>query len=772
MDITSVEEDPVFILESLPNHSGEYSVTVDLNGHSMDLGSHTIHIRSKTNDSVILHFKNSVADTVSVIKSDAADGTIRFDTGCSSNTRVHLGYSQDDGGPGAVAVVNDGGPALYGAGGIGRVECLAKAVYLRGKNSAVSGLRRLAFSNYNKLTTFEKTSGSEKLITTADGIWFGVWSGYRLIGPDSGLISETEVDGRMVVKEVGDCNAAALTKQTNARLISYEDGVSGEAIGVPFPVPVSGDSYTIPDENAYKPERTGYEFLGWKAGDTDTVLKPGETVTEVAGNVVLTAQWEAIPYTVTVEKGEGIKSVTGEGTYYYGDPVNLTSTLLDGYSSAAWTGDMESGSFTMPAKNVTLKVTGVKNQYSVTFDSDGGSSIAAQSVAFGEKAVKPADPTKTGYTFKEWQLNGASYDFGKAVSENLTLKAVWEVESKPEQNLEVQVSAITEVPETIREKYETVSQMEEAILKVLKVELSDTGSTEKKNEKGQVVKTKLMNLTAYVMENGRKRAVTKEDFPAEGLDVLVPYPEGSNASNDFQIAHVFETDMNGFKAGDIETPAAVKNSEGLKVRVKGLSPFLVAWTEGSAEEAKPDGKSIFEDVQDQNKWYYKPVYWAVDKGVTNGVDKTHFGPDQSCTRAQAMTFLYKVKDMTRFPEDGLYEGSVANKFADVPEGTWYTDPVNWAVSQGVTAGTGKNTFGPKDPCTRAQIVTFLWRAAGSPEPASATSFADVSADKWYTKAISWALEKKVTSGIGSGKFGPDNSCTRAQIMTFLWRVYH
>ena len=110
-------------------------------------------------------------------------------------------------------------------------------------------------------------------------------------------------------------------------------------------------------------------------------------------------------------------------------------------------------------------------------------------------------------------------------------------------------------------------------------------------------------------------------------------------------------------------------------------------------------------------------------------------------------------------------------FSDVSTSAYYYEAVKWAQEKGITGGIGNGLFGPNQPCTRAQIVTFLWRAAGSPEPKSMSSFSDVSADSYYAKAVAWAVENGVTNGIGDGLFGPDNSCTRAQIVTFLFRAY-
>ena len=126
----------------------------------------------------------------------------------------------------------------------------------------------------------------------------------------------------------------------------------------------------------------------------------------------------------------------------------------------------------------------------------------------------------------------------------------------------------------------------------------------------------------------------------------------------------------------------------------------------------------------------------------------------------------KVDIKATFMEDN----SLLNFFYDVPNDAYYYEAVRWAVGKGITEGVGNNLFAPHQPCTRAQIVTFLWRAAGSPEPKSMSSFSDVPADSYYAKAVAWAVENGITTGTGDGKFSPDATCTRAQSVTFLFRT--
>ena len=160
-------------------------------------------------------------------------------------------------------------------------------------------------------------------------------------------------------------------------------------------------------------------------------------------------------------------------------------------------------------------------------------------------------------------------------------------------------------------------------------------------------------------------------------------------------------------------------------------------------------------------YYYDAVAWAVENGVTGGTSATTFSPDNACTRAQMMTFLWRASGSPE-PESNV------NPFADVSSSAYYYKAVLWAVENGITSGTSATTFSPDATVTRGQTVTFLWRNAGSPA-ASGSSFADVAADAYYAPAVAWAAREGITGGTSATTFSPDNACTRAQIMTFLWR---
>ena len=166
----------------------------------------------------------------------------------------------------------------------------------------------------------------------------------------------------------------------------------------------------------------------------------------------------------------------------------------------------------------------------------------------------------------------------------------------------------------------------------------------------------------------------------------------------------------------------------------------------------------------KDEFYYNAVLWAVEKGITNGVDAAHFGPALECNRAQVVTFLWRAAGS---PEAETQR----NPFVDVKETDFFYKAVLWAVENGITNGLTATTFGPDSLCNRAQVVTFLWRAKGEPVAmATGNPFSDVKADAWYGPAVLWAAENGITNGMGSGSFGISTICNRAQVVTFLHRA--
>ena len=274
-------------------------------------------------------------------------------------------------------------------------------------------------------------------------------------------------------------------------------------------------------------------------------------------------------------------------------------------------------------------------------------------------------------------------------------------------------------------------------------------------------------------------------FPANGVYVTIPYPDGTNKQDTFRIVHMLTVDMNGKNAGEVEeiTPIT-KGENGISFHVTSLSPFAIGWTKyvaptpggggggggggavstctltfdtngGSAIDkiTKDSGTTIDLAAYKPTRAGYTFAGWFSDKALTKTV---------TSVKLTANTTVY-----AKWTQNG---GTAENPFVDVKEGAYYYDAVLWAVEQKITSGTSATTFSPDASCTRAQMVTFLWRAAGSPKVENGKNpFADVKADAYYYDAVLWAVEKGVTSGTSATTFSPDATVTRGQTVTFLYR---
>ena len=273
-------------------------------------------------------------------------------------------------------------------------------------------------------------------------------------------------------------------------------------------------------------------------------------------------------------------------------------------------------------------------------------------------------------------------------------------------------------------------------------------------------------------------SVDESNFPANGVDVVLPYPTGTTSNDTFKIVHMLTT---AGKAGQVEEVKFTKKSDGLHFHVDSLSPFGVSWTKyvaptpgggggggavstctltfdtngGSAIDkiTKDSGTTIDLTAYKPTRAGYTFAGWFSDKALTKAV---------TSVKLTANTTVY-----AKWTQNG---GTAQNPFVDVKEGAYYYDAVLWAVEQKITSGTSATTFSPDASCTRAQMVTFLWRAAGSPKVENGKNpFTDVKADAYYYDAVLWAVEKGVTSGTSATTFSPDATVTRGQTVTFLYR---
>ena len=338
---------------------------------------------------------------------------------------------------------------------------------------------------------------------------------------------------------------------------------------------------------------------------------------------------------------------------------------------------------TMPAENMTIKAKWTVNQYTLTFDTNGGSAIAPITQDYGTAITAPADPTKTGYTFAGWTPAIPT----TMPAENLTVTAQWRYNGGGSSGY----------------SYYTIKATAGA-----GGSISPTGSVS--------------------VREGRDQTFTIT-------------PDKGYAVSNVKI--------------DGKSIGAVKSYTFENVRRTHTIEVIFMKANGNPQTG------VFVDVA-TGSYYEDAVDWAVENGITQGTDDTHFVPDGICTRAQAVAFLWRAAGSPK-PE------TCTMPFADVPAGSYYYDAVLWAVENGIAKGTSDTTFSPNMTCSRAQIVTFLWRSEKSPAAGTANPFADVKSTAYYADAVLWAVKENIAKGTTNTTFSPDADCTRAQIVTFLWR---
>ena len=299
-----------------------------------------------------------------------------------------------------------------------------------------------------------------------------------------------------------------------------------------------------------------------------------------------------------------------------------------------------------------------------------------------------------------------------------------------------------------------------------------TGSEKTRLELVAVNKTKPTNISSFSPSVGFY--ITVGDVPLVELTglTLTPKKVDLEVGKTCQLSAVKEpANAEGSLTWTSSKPAVAAVDKSGKVTAKGEGTATITVTCGTKSAActvtvsKPLVPEVpgtsFTDVP-AGAYYEEAVGWAVEKGITKGTSDSTFTPDGVCTRAQAVTFLWRAAGSPAAKAGSL-------PFADVKAGSYYDDAVRWAVENGVTVGTSATTFSPNATCSRAQIVTFLWRAQKSPAAGSANPFDDVAGSAYYADAVQWAVQKDITKGTGATAFSPDANCIRAQIVTFLYR---
>ena len=295
----------------------------------------------------------------------------------------------------------------------------------------------------------------------------------------------------------------------------------------------------------------------------------------------------------------------------------------------------------------------------------------------------------------------------------------------------------------------------------------------------------------YKNAEGNWVEVDEANFPTGGVEVVLPYPNGTDSKDTFTIVHMLTTVA---RAGELELVSHTKQADGLHFRVTSLSPFGVSWVKYAAPSDGGSGGSGGSGGGIFNPAYNIMVERTMNGSITVSPSSAAKGstvtimvyPDRGYELEMLMVMDKKGSELDLRKWGGEYsfimpagdvtvrarfvEEAPTQSFADVSTDAYYYEAVKWAAKNGITGGVGNGLFAPDAPCTRAQIVTFLWRAAGSPEPKNASSFSDVPASAYYARSVAWAVENGITTGTGNGRFSPDATCTRAQSVTFLYRA--
>ena len=404
--------------------------------------------------------------------------------------------------------------------------------------------------------------------------------------------------------------------------------------------------------------------------------------------------------------------------------------------------------------------------YTVTVGNDGnGTGTASPSTAAAGTTITLTATPKTGYHFKEWEV----------ISGGVTIKD--DKFLMPNDNVEVK--AIFEKDAPAPTEYTITYDL--------------AGGTAEGNPDTYTIETR-----TFTLKNPTKSGYTFTGWSGTGLDgennMTVTIPTGSTGNRTYTAHWRYNGSGHSYSYYTIKATAgaggSISPSGNVSVREGRDQTFTITPDKGYAvANVKIDGKSIgavksytFENVSRTHtievifmkangnpqtgvfvdvatgSYYEDAVDWAVENGITKGTDDTHFSPDGICTRAQAVTFLWRPASKTS-----------TMPFTDVPVGSYYYDAVLWAVENGITKGTSDTTFSPNMTCSRAQIVTFLWRSEKSPAAGTANPFADVKSTAYYADAVLWAVKENITKGTTSTTFSPNADCTRAQIVTFLWR---
>ena len=272
---------------------------------------------------------------------------------------------------------------------------------------------------------------------------------------------------------------------------------------------------------------------------------------------------------------------------------------------------------------------------------------------------------------------------------------------------------------------------------------------------GRTVTYAQVMTSDYIIQRSNATTPTQITQSSFTVDMSNETYDGSAKTKTIQSSLIKDADYTVGYSNNVNVGTATITITGIGDYTGTLSYYF------TIEEKNTQAETAFTDVT-HGEYYYNAVLWAVENGITSGTSATTFSPSNSCTRTEAVTFLWRAAGQP-------VPSSEKMPFTDVKHGEYYYNAVLWAVENGITSGTSATSFSPGTVCNRAEIATFLYRAAGSPAVTGSNRFHDVLPAAFYYNAIIWASDKSITSGTSANAFSPLDNCTRGQIVTFLYR---
>ena len=523
--------------------------------------------------------------------------------------------------------------------------------------------------------------------------------------------------------------------------------------------------------------------------------KLDELLTHITGTgQVIIGESTAYPVTVTGCTADKSFAVQGE-TVTLTPGVSAQGTRFLRWETSSGVTVGEDNTFTMPSGTVT--VTAIYS-HTVTFNTQGGSEVESQDVEGGQAAAEPAEaPTRDGYVFDNWYADAGgktAYDFASEVTGPITLYAKWlkELPDPPageggKQYKPVMGEGVSEVPKDLEDIYDAPAALETA----MKVEIT------KKNGSIPQANTAVYDVTLLVSENGGTTwtPATEDNFPAGGLAVTLPYPSGTNSSYTFTVVHMFTTDFNNHHAGETESPKVTNTNSGIQFTVTGLSPIAVGWVKKNSGSG---GGGWYPSVSYYDVKVEKAEHGTVTASPTSassgstvtltvkpdeGYKLDKIAVTDSQGKAVELTekddkYTFKMPARNVTVQAGFVLEQTAtpspspkpweNPFPDVKDSEWYIKAVEFVCTNGLMSGYANGRFGPNDTLTRAQFAQIIYNKEGRPATGG-SRFSDVKDGMWYADAVNWAAAEGIVAGIGGGKFAPDRPITRQDLAVMLWR---